>query len=240
MKYGDEALLRGIQLEREQGTELRVAILLDDEYPRVIVDETLHVVTEGERPQPHVVDEDSLGGQQRERFTDGAVAAAERDDSPGRALVRGQRDRGRHERSRRLELAQEPIHALLILVRSLRVACGLVVPRAAREVARPSDAHRDRCGSRFRRRPCPGNAGSCGSASSCFRVEHLAAVRPEVVVPLELPAHPVVHADIQVGHDDDRRLQPLGEIERGDREIGSTPPDSAGNSSTWRVSPWDA
>ena len=34
------------------------------------------------------------------------------------------------------------------------------------------------------------------------------------VVPGERIGHPVVHADIEVGHDDDRRLQALGKIER--------------------------
>ena len=34
------------------------------------------------------------------------------------------------------------------------------------------------------------------------------------VVPLQRTAEPVVHADVEIGHDEDRRLQPVGEVER--------------------------
>ena len=47
-----------------------------------------------------------------------------------------------------------------------------------------------------------------------FFRQDLAAVRPIGVVPLELGAHPVVHADVEVGHHEHRGLQPFGEIER--------------------------
>ncbi len=42
---------------------------------------------------------------------------------------------------------------------------------------------------------------------------HLAAVELAAVVPGEGPAQPFVHADVEVEHDEDRRLQPVGEIE---------------------------
>jgi hypothetical protein len=51
-----------------------------------------------------------------------------------------------------------------------------------------------------------------------FRVD-LAAVWHVVVVPLEIGAHPVVHADVEIRHHHDRGLQPLGEIERVAREV---------------------
>ena len=43
--------------------------------------------------------------------------------------------------------------------------------------------------------------------------QHLAAVVHVRVVPGERLRHPVVHADVEVGHDDDGRLQALGEVE---------------------------
>ena len=44
-------------------------------------------------------------------------------------------------------------------------------------------------------------------------VQHLAAVVHVRVVPGERIGHPVVHADVEIGHDHHRRLQPLGQIE---------------------------
>jgi hypothetical protein len=44
-------------------------------------------------------------------------------------------------------------------------------------------------------------------------VQHLAAIVHVGVVPGERIRHPVVHADVEVRHDDDGRLQPLGEVE---------------------------
>ena len=41
----------------------------------------------------------------------------------------------------------------------------------------------------------------------------LAAVAGAGIVPGERPAEPRVHADVEVHHDEDRRLQPVGEIE---------------------------
>ena len=44
--------------------------------------------------------------------------------------------------------------------------------------------------------------------------EHLAAVVATGVVPLQGLAQPLVHADVQVGHHEHRRLQALCQIER--------------------------
>ena len=49
--------------------------------------------------------------------------------------------------------------------------------------------------------------------------EHLAAIRHVVVVPLELRDHPVVHADVEIGQHEDRRLQALGEVEGHRRHL---------------------
>ena len=48
---------------------------------------------------------------------------------------------------------------------------------------------------------------------------HLAAVVFLAVVPLERPAQPIVHADLEIEHDEHRRLQPVGEIERLGAEL---------------------
>src|SRR5262249_10828905 len=48
---------------------------------------------------------------------------------------------------------------------------------------------------------------------------HLAAVVFAVVVPGERAAQAMVHADVEIEHDEDRRLQAVGEIESVRREI---------------------
>ena len=43
---------------------------------------------------------------------------------------------------------------------------------------------------------------------------HLAAVVTPALVPVERLDQPIVHADVEIHHDKDRRLQPIGEIQR--------------------------
>ena len=49
--------------------------------------------------------------------------------------------------------------------------------------------------------------------------QHLAAVVAAVVVPRERFAQALVHADVQVGHQEHRGLQPVGEVEALRREL---------------------
>src|SRR5256886_17008103 len=51
-------------LEGEEGAQLRVAVLLDDEEPLVSREEALDVLAEGERAHPHVVDPDAAALQE--------------------------------------------------------------------------------------------------------------------------------------------------------------------------------
>ena len=51
-----------------------------------------------------------------------------------------------------------------------------------------------------------------------FGVEHLAAVRAIGVVPRQTPAHPVIHADVQITGHEHRCLKALGKIERAHAE----------------------
>ena len=52
-----------------------------------------------------------------------------------------------------------------------------------------------------------------------FGRHHLAAVVGALVVPLEGLAQAMVHADVEIGHDEHRRLQPVGEVERVGGEV---------------------
>ncbi|OIQ65970.1 hypothetical protein GALL_524670 [mine drainage metagenome] len=52
-----------------------------------------------------------------------------------------------------------------------------------------------------------------------LRRHHLAAVVLAGIVPLQRAAEPVVHANIEIEHDKNRGLQPLGEVEGGGCEF---------------------
>ncbi len=51
------------------------------------------------------------------------------------------------------------------------------------------------------------------------RGHHLAAIHLPVRVPGQRLAQPLIHADIEIEHDEDRRLQPVGEVERLRRHL---------------------
>src|SRR5688500_1706853 len=53
------------------------------------------------------------------------------------------------------------------------------------------------------------------NAIKLLRSDDLASIEPARVVPLERLSNVVVHAEIEVGHDDNRCLQLLGQIECG-------------------------
>ena len=62
-------------------------------------------------------------------------------------------------------------------------------------------------------------AAEIGPGLERGRCRYLAAVVFAAVVPGERPAQPMVHADVEIHHDEDRRLQPVGEIERRRAEV---------------------
>ena len=152
-------------------------------------------------------------GQNVERFAHGRIAAAEGDDAE-RAPSRFSMIGARHELGRGLVLPQQAVHHFLILVRHFGVAAELVVAGAAREEC----ALRMHAGQRARRDVVLVLAAYSGGTSrifsSSFRVQHAAAIGPVGVVPGEARHHPVVHADVEIGQHEDRRLEALRQIER--------------------------
>ncbi len=56
-------------------------------------------------------------------------------------------------------------------------------------------------------------AAELAAGVELFRRQHLAAVEGAAVVPGERLHQPLVHADVEVEHDEDRGLQAVGEIE---------------------------
>ena len=198
--------------EREQRAELRIPVLLHHEQQSMRGEETLHVFREGEGSHTHVVHAHAFFLEHVDGFVDRPIAAADRDDADV-AIRSGVDDGARHELLGRLPLAQEAVEHDLIFRGIFGVSAVLRVTRAAGEVGRFRMHARHRA---------IGNsiailveiAMKLLELQQLFLAEHLAAVGLVAVVPFEVAAHPVVHADIEIGQDEHGRLQPLGEIER--------------------------
>jgi hypothetical protein len=198
-------------LERDQGLQLRVAILLNDEDLLVRRQESVHFAAERERADPHVVDRDAALRKDVHGLACRAVAAADRDQAD-RVGAGALDDRPGHQRPGPVELADQPVEHELVVGRVLGVTAVLVVSGAAGEVRA--------LGRHARQRPVRDRVIVHVEVAVEFRqrldlllAEHLAAVGTVAVVPLQFGAHPVVHADVEVRQHEHRRLQPLGEVE---------------------------
>ncbi len=119
----------------------------------------------------------------------------------------------RHQCLGGVELALQAIEHDLIFGRVFGVAAVLRVTRAAREIGALGMCAGQRA---------IGNgvavlvevAVELVDLLELFLGQHLAAVGHVGVVPFQVRTHPVVHADVEIRHDEHRRLQALGEIER--------------------------
>ena len=124
------------------------------------------------------------------------------------------RDLGaRNEGARGFELAVQALHVVFEIVGALAVLGFFVVAAAAREVGR-----RGMNGSGQRAVADAVSvdvfvAGESAEAVEIFLAEHLAAIDRRSGI-FEGIGHPVVHAEIEIGHDEDQRLELLGQIER--------------------------
>ena len=147
----------------------------------------------------------------------GAIGAADC-DQPDLAVARSLDQRARHHCGGAQELPLQPVEHDLVFLGILGVAAVLVVARAAREV-RALRAHARKRAIRDAVVVPVEIAVELGELLDLFLAQDLAAIRTIRVVPLELGAHPVVHADVEIRQHEHRRLQPVGEIEGRDREI---------------------
>ncbi len=162
----------------------------------------------------------TLGFQQADRFVHRRRGRTEIDHAVFGGLGGIGLQRPRHQILRGLELAHQPLHVVDVDRAFFRIARIAVARGAAGEIAALG---RMRAG-----------IGAVGDAVAVdveiaaevaaflqhLRRHHLAAVVLPRVVPLQRAAQPVVHADVEVEHQEDRGLQPLGEVEgmRGEFE----------------------
>src|SRR5438270_9843656 len=128
--------MRWLDIELQQTEHLSIAILFDHVHPLMLIDEVVHLAAEWKCADAKIIDIESIFVLQLvAAFAYGKVAAAVGDHAYFCANVRdyfGARKVG----ARRLELAIEPLHVVLIIVGTFTVECFLVVSRAAREVGR--------------------------------------------------------------------------------------------------------
>ena len=214
MQDRDQARRIDPRVVHEQRLQLRVAVLLDHENLRVRLHEIEDLVLERERAQAQGVHVDPLPRERVERLRHRGTGRAVVNRAEARRLLGRAEDGLGHQRLRRLELLQQALHVGLVIRALLRVDRVGVLGSPAGEVAALRGV-RARIGAE--RNPV---AVHVEIPSEFFsRVEHLgrhhlAAVVLAAVVPLKRRAQALVHADVEIAHQEHRRLQPLGEVER--------------------------
>ena len=120
----------------------------------------------------------------------------------------------RHEALGGLELVQQALHVVDVVVALFAIARVAVLAGAAGE---EGAALRMRAGQR-----AVGDAvavdievaAELDPGLELLVGHHLAAVVSARRIPVQRRDQPVVHADVEIEHDEDRRLQPVGEVER--------------------------
>ncbi len=145
----------------------------------------------------------------------GPVRRAVADDSDLGILIRVH-NRRRGMGARGLELASQAVHVVHVIVRSLAVLRLVVVAGAPREERRHVIA----------RHRAVRNAVTVNIPISAPFAQFLEHVGGKPLTPidrlrriLEPLRHPVVHAQVEVHHHEDRRLEPFREIERFHRQL---------------------
>ena len=118
----------------------------------------------------------------------------------------------------RFVLFQQAIHHFLVFVGNFGVAAELVVAGPASEVG-PFGMHAGQGARRDLIFVFAGVALEFGQLFDFFQAQDAAAIGLISVVPFEARDHPIVHADVEIGHQKDRRLEALGQIESDRREF---------------------
>ena len=206
------------EVELEEGGELAVPVLLHHVDPVVGGHEVVHRAGERPGPHPEVVGlEAGLGAELVLALADGRVGRAVGDDADaGAARCRAARAAA-GPRGRRSNLAESRSMFRGEDVGALAVGGVLVVPGTAGEVGRL------RVVGAGQRAPADAVAvdvlvpGEPAQPLQLLLAEHLAAIEGPVGVGEGL-GHPVVHAQVEVGEDEDRGLEALGHVEGLDRE----------------------
>ncbi len=201
---------RNVKLQQLQ--HLAVAVLVDDVHALVRGDELMGFGRKRIGAQAQVISLYAvLRLQLIERLDQSVMRCAVSDDADFVAVVAHDFRLG-NQRACGVELARQTVHVVGVVVRPLAVSGRLIMPAAARE---------PRCLGMIGARKSPVTDGiavhvfvasETAQPFEVFRGQHLAAIQRLLRI-LEWLRHPVVHAQIEIGHHEHRRLQLLGEIE---------------------------
>ena len=205
-------LLIFAHFEPNQIAHLAIAILLDDVHAIVIGDEALHIIREWERSKAKIARLDvALAPKLMTRFLEREISGAKGDESdlcPSAHI----NDRLRNEFARGLVLFRQPVDRRFVVFGTLRVARHRIVARTSCEVRRRIGA-----GNRAPRNPIVIDI----DVASPFAAELLQLLLRQDLSALvrllwifERIRHPVVHAQVEIGENEDGSLKHLGEIER--------------------------
>ena len=100
--------------------QLRIAVLLDHEHPRMRRDEIVDLVLEREAAHPQRVDMNASLGEHVQRFVHRRAGRAVEDRAEARRLFGRIQQRFRNERLGRLELLQQALHVVDVVRARLR------------------------------------------------------------------------------------------------------------------------
>ena len=197
----------------DQRAQLRVAVLLDHEGEIVVGDEAVDARMEREGAHPHAVERMPARLDHADRFVHRRRGRAVIDHAVFGGLGGVRLQWAWHQVLSGVELADQPLHVVDVRRAFLGIARVAVARGAAGE---------ERALGRMR-----AGIGAIGdtvavdveiAAEFLARFQllgghDLAAVVFAVVIPGQRLGQMMVHADVEIEHDEDRRLQPVGEIE---------------------------
>ena len=212
MQDGDDAGRVEVELVDHEAAQLGVAVLFDEEHALVRKHELAHRFGKRKRTHAQGVQMQVLGFQNMDGLVHGRAGRAVVDGTevgflPGRA-----QDRLRHQRLGRIELLQQAFHVVDVIRPALRIARIRITRSASGEVAALG---RVGAGIGAIGNAVPINILVAAEIPARFQLlgtHHLAAIVVTRVVPGERRAQALVHADVQIGHDENRGLQAVGKV----------------------------
>ena len=203
------------ELIDQQRVHLGVAVLLHHKDGAVRIQKVFDRGRERERPQPHGVDGNTLSAQLVQRLLHGRAGGAKVQHADQGGQCRGTQHGLWHQVCRSGKFAQQPLHVVDVVWPSLTVAgIGVAGGAAGKKTAFAGVGAGQRA---------PRNAVAIDvfvtakvfAGLQFFCSHHLAAVIVAVFVPNKGLTQALVHANVEVGHEEDGGLQAVGQVQRG-------------------------
>src|SRR3954464_11513380 len=210
MEHRNKLLWVDCVLGDQQRAQLRVAVLLDDKNTIMCGNKIDDALAEWEGADAQSIYIDAAVAQKNERLVHRGGRGAVMDYTRARRSRRPLHDWSGHVALSRFKLAKQTLHVFDVRPTLFRVT-GIGITRgAAREIGA---AGRVRSGVGAIRNSVSVNVVIPAEITTCRKIimrHHFAAIELARVVPRERRDQAVVHPDIEIEHDEDGRLQPVG------------------------------